>query len=349
MNRSSGLRLIDFTSTSPQIQSLSIWAAKGHEFSAQCTDALHLTIRNIRSITHSLWKKHNSKWTPGGIFSTGFTHFGDSSPGKTDYSPEGNEARVLVATWLQPERWKWPRGASQVGGWVVASWWMTSVFETVRVFQTSTILASCSIHGKNFQCLNLYFILRKQMEPDRSPNWNPRDVPGIRKAWRKVLPWSQKGGSHQIGQKVKRDWWKSRRLVIMYISCFSVYYKYMMHIQFYRHILSNLTPGEGHVSCMYMQNLSALIKHMWGKNSLHCHPALRRHLQMALVDQQGHLGSTGSKSSYLNTQDPRWAHHIHIILSSSVWRRALKRLERLSKWSWVFLGDQQHAGNVAFN
>ena len=48
---------------------------------------------------------------------------------------------------------------------------MTSVFETVRVFQTSTILASCSIHGKNFQCLNLYFvILRKQMEPDRSPN-----------------------------------------------------------------------------------------------------------------------------------------------------------------------------------
>lgn len=89
-------------------------------------------------------------------------------------------------------------------------------------------------------------------------------------------------------------------------------------------------------------------KHMWSKNSLRCHPALRRHLQMALVDQQGPLGSTGSKSSYLNTQDPHWARHIHIILSSSVWRRALKRLERLSKWSWVFLGNQ-HAGNVVFN
>ena len=28
----------------------------------------------------------------------------------------------------------------------------------------------------------------------------------------------------------------------------------------------------------------------------------------------------------------------HLISVGSVWRRALKRLERLSKWSWVFLG-----------
>ena len=235
------------------------------------------------------------------------------------FTPEGNEASQ-VGGWV----------ASQVGGWVACFW------DGFKSFKHPTTLAKFHSWNKLSVLKPLFISSEKKWNRAEVQTWNPRDVPGIRKAWRKVLPWSQPGGSHQM------DWAKGEKgLMKIEETCNHVY-------SIYRIFLYIIKPDTWRRSCIMYVYAKVEAINMWSKNSLRCHPALRRHVQMALVDQQGTLGSTGSKSSYLNRQDPHWARCIHIILSSSVWRRALKRLERLSKWSWVFLGDQ-HAGNVAFN